>query len=44
MKSRTWDNLTAEQQEQETQECRLADELEAEDRRFGYTSDSDYDK
>ena len=43
MKSHTWDNMTAEQQEEERQECRLADKLEAEERRSGYTSDSDYD-
>ena len=43
MKSNTWDNMTAKQQEEETQECRLADELEAQERRSGYASDSDYD-
>ena len=43
MKSHTWDNMTPEQQEEETQECRLADKLEADDRKAGYTSDSDYD-
>ncbi|KKN26564.1 hypothetical protein LCGC14_0873320 [marine sediment metagenome] len=43
MKSRTWENMTAEQQEEEKRECRLADELEAKERRSGYTSDFDYD-
>lgn len=43
MKSTMWDNMTAEEQAQETQMCRDADALEAAERRAGYTSDSDYD-
>lgn len=36
MKSRTWENMTPEEQEQEAEMCRHGDRLEAQERRDGY--------
>ncbi len=42
MKANTWDNMTEEEKDQERKDCILADELDADERKTGYTSDSDY--